>query len=1118
MLRRHASAPGLAYEVEREQSLRAGALRGTLEVAGQQGGGGTLAQMGAEQLAARLRPASPRGLAPRATRVATHRALIAAATGVAAVLLLYSRSNAAPDGWRAIANPVDAWRGTLLEPIALRNAPHAVLRGERLVLQVSAAGRRSITVSQRATGSAWHTSRHDVHEGVASVPVGPVDAALTLFASDGRTTSDTASIAVAERPFLGDVSVRAEFPAYLDRRAEAVPLGEPVRLPRGTVLGIAGQSSTELRSVTLAHEADSLSLATDGRRFAGRIAVQGNLRYTWSAVGATGPIPDVPQPLNVEMVPDSAPRIEILSPAGDTIVSAADTVTLSILATDDHGLADVSLRVWRVRADGRGEAERVLPVVAEATAQWAGAASVALPAFQLGAGDALHVVATASDASPWAQSGASEELVLQVPGLRSQREHVVAAADSAAQRAAAAAEAQKQLQQRTEEAARRRDRTDAQGADGARSGESSPMSFESAETAQQLAKEQRALAQRMEELREAARDLEKQFKQTGALDSALASRLQEAQKLLSDALTPELMAQLQKLEESARDLSQPQTRQALADLAAQQNRLREQLEKSVEMLKRAALEGAMQSMKQEATEIAKREHELADSLSSARTEPQQQSAKQESRALNERSKGLAEDLAALQERLRRENAEVGAQKMAQARSDVRESQEAMQKVSGATASQPRSQPTPSDSSQASRQNQSGQQQAGQQRQAGQQQKAGQQQTGQQNQAGQQQKAGQQQAGRQNQAGQQQKSGQQQSGQQQSGQQNQSGQQPANAQRDANAARDAAKSMEQAAEQLSQARAQQIDEWKKELTSELDQSVQEMLQLSREQESLEQQARQGAEKGELQPRQSALAQGAQQAGRRLNEAGRKSSLLSERTQGAVADAQRKVEQAAKELAQAKTSQQAAGAMRDASEALNQAAASLVRDRERAQSSESASGFPEMLKRMQELAQQQGSLNAQTQGLLPRAGQSLSQQGREAARQIGERQREMAARLQETGENDRTGRTDDLAREAKQLAQALEAGSIDQNVIDRQQRLFRRMLDAGRTLEQEEREDQGKRESTPWTGTEVFTPSSTNASGKAATKFQPPTWNELRGLTPEERRLVLEYFKRINGEKP
>jgi hypothetical protein len=92
------------------------------------------------------------------------------------------------------------------------------------------------------------------------------------------------------------------------------------------------------------------------------------------------------------------------------------------------------------------------------------------------------------------------------------------------------------------------------------------------------------------------------------------------------------------------------------------------------------------------------------------------------------------------------------------------------------------------------------------------------------------------------------------------------------------------------------------------------------------------------------------------------------------------------------------------------------------------------------------------------------------------------------------------------------------AVDPAIIERQQRLFRKMLDAGRMLEEEEREDTGKREAKSWTGTEVFTPQGTSASGRAANKFQAPTWNELRGLTPDERRIVLEYFKRINGQRP
>jgi hypothetical protein len=107
---------------------------------------------------------------------------------------------------------------------------------------------------------------------------------------------------------------------------------------------------------------------------------------------------------------------------------------------------------------------------------------------------------------------------------------------------------------------------------------------------------------------------------------------------------------------------------------------------------------------------------------------------------------------------------------------------------------------------------------------------------------------------------------------------------------------------------------------------------------------------------------------------------------------------------------------------------------------------------------------------------------------------------------------------MAREARQIAQQLESANLDAAVLERQQRLFRKMLDAGRLLEEDQREDTGKREAISWTGSETFTPPAGAASGKGASKFTPPTWNELRGLTPEERRLVLEYFKRINDKKP
>jgi hypothetical protein len=325
-------------------------------------------------------------------------------------------------------------------------------------------------------------------------------------------------------------------------------------------------------------------------------------------------------------------------------------------------------------------------------------------------------------------------------------------------------------------------------------------------------------------------------------------------------------------------------------------------------------------------------------------------------------------------------------------------------------------------------------------------------------------------------------------------------------------------MDDAARELSKAREQQVSEWKQELTTELDRSIQEMIQLAREQEGLEQQARKGASPEALRAQQGSLQQGVEKSAQRLQDAAQRSTLLTQRSLRSVADARKRVEDATQQTRSSTNATQIASSMKEASEALNGAAASLVRDRERASESSSATGFAEMLKQLQEMAQQQSSLNSAAQSLLPRMGNQTDPRAQQESRQLARQQREVAAKLDDVGDRDDSGRAEELAKEARQIAAALEAAQIDPAVIERQQRLFRKMLDAGRLMEEEEREDTGKREAKSWTGTDVFTPEGTSASGRSAMRFQAPTWNELRGLTPDERRIVLEYFKRINGQRP
>lgn len=294
-------------------------------------------------------------------------------------------------------------------------------------------------------------------------------------------------------------------------------------------------------------------------------------------------------------------------------------------------------------------------------------------------------------------------------------------------------------------------------------------------------------------------------------------------------------------------------------------------------------------------------------------------------------------------------------------------------------------------------------------------------------------------------------------------------------------------------------------------------------MAREQSALEREARAGREPGTLRGQQGAIQQGVDQAAQRLDQAAKSSSLLSQRAQRAMADAKQQVAEATQALQRGAPGggtpqggqNAAADAMREAGEALQRTAAALVRDRERVNAASSASGFEEMMEQMRQLAGQQGQINQQASAMqLPMPGAG-GQPGSQGMRQLARQQKGVAERLEELGDADPSGRADALAREARQLAQSMERAGADPSTLQRQQQLYRRLLEAGRTLERDERDDTGKREARSGSGVAAVAPADGAASGKAAARFAMPTWNELRALSAEERRLVLEYFRRLNG---
>lgn len=327
-------------------------------------------------------------------------------------------------------------------------------------------------------------------------------------------------------------------------------------------------------------------------------------------------------------------------------------------------------------------------------------------------------------------------------------------------------------------------------------------------------------------------------------------------------------------------------------------------------------------------------------------------------------------------------------------------------------------------------------------------------------------------------------------------------------------RKASESLEPLAEQLAKERREMQQEWREEVVQAIDNALAETGRLAERQLGVEESLRGGSQSNAaVRAEQGAIEEGVQRLLEQVRKTAGKNALVPPGIGTALGGAQEQMQRTRESIESAAPNQrEAAEQAGGAVDALNTAAHQLLRARGEVSGSQSGSGLAEAMERMAQLAKEQGGLGQQGAGLLPMAGSGAI---REQLRQLGARQRAMAQELERLrGQGNMPG-AGELADEAGELAGRLEAGRLDRQVVERQERLFRRMLDAGRTLQGREEDEEKERQSTTATEDSVRLPPALRARlEQDGDRLRVPTWEELQRLSPEERRLVVDYFRRLS----
>jgi hypothetical protein len=1019
--RREADAPTLGRLIERAAGGRAGSIVGVVSpTAGKSTGSSAALQLAADTRAAAVVSFAAPGVANAMRRTTLRRVSYGAGAALTGVLLFLA---GAPASGRAAAfwHPVRTWREAHA-PVRLVVDRRTVRRGGSVTATITVPGAVRVTLWTRGRGEPWKPMLLTLDpDGHVVQHLGPIESDLYLRASSGGRRTAEVKIDVALPAFLADLGLTARFPSYLGRSEEPLLVGpDVIPLPAGTTVLSSGTASVPLASAAWTLESRVEQLRVAGTRIDGRLTPAASGTWRLRALSADGSaLEGIAPELHLLIVPDSAPVVTLPVPARDTTLPISLHQQLVVDVRDDHGITRLSVVSWRVSRTGRvGEAVRESLDVS-------GVGDRAIVQGRLDAenrgllpGDTLRLYVEALDNAPTPHSGRSAEVALRLPSMEELRAQARAAARAVATAADSVSAAQRELSDRTRDLAQERSR-DADGRTAGRpdvrSGtqQSGTMSFQSTQRAEEIARDQAAMSQRVQELAQAVEEIARAARAAGVDDSAFQRRLREVQELLQRALTPELEQRLRELQEALARLDPEATRQALQRLADAQQQLRRELERSQELFKRAALEGELASLAKDAEDLQRRQTEWT---------------KDEAPHPDSAAAAAERDLAAATDSLARGVERAGeTSPLQRSQNAARRAQRAMQEAANAAS-----------------------------------------------------------------------------------------------QRDSRGARtsgqEAADSLAQLPNALRQRRDSLASAWRQETLDALNRALAETAALARRQEEVADALREGEAGASTRGRQAAVEEGTHAIEQEIGAAAGRHALISPQLEAALGYAQNQMKQAREQLEQGDPNPaNAAPFAEQALDALNATAHALVRTAERVAGAQSGSGFQEALEQMARMAQQQQGMNGDAQGLLPMmgvGGDAMMQRLRELA----SRQRQLAEQLERLQAGGDAGAAGALAQEARELARQLEAGRLDRRTIERQERLYRKLLDAGRSLTGEEPDQQKERTSRSATGDSVHIPAALlpGATGTGP-KVRYPTWDELTGLTPEQRRMVLEYFRRLNEAK-
>lgn len=204
-------------------------------------------------------------------------------------------------------------------------------------------------------------------------------------------------------------------------------------------------------------------------------------------------------------------------------------------------------------------------------------------------------------------------------------------------------------------------------------------------------------------------------------------------------------------------------------------------------------------------------------------------------------------------------------------------------------------------------------------------------------------------------------------------------------------------------------------------------------------------------------------------------------------------------------------------------LNEAAAEIRKSMQNLSSSSSAIGFQEMMQRLTGISQQQQGVNQQTSQMGGQNPGGMSPQQQAAMERLASEQsavrKSLEQLMKEAGDrSDVLGDLGQVGKEMEEVVKSLEQQNVNRQVIDKQNRILSRLLDAQRSMHKRDFSKQRQAE----TAKQQYTVSSPEELPQQQMTESERLRNELlramqEGYSKDYRELIRKYFEALAREQ-